>query len=53
MVGIGYEKEILKGIGISLSANYGFALTNTFATPNYQHKIDQLGLQMMVVKKLK
>ena len=53
VVGVGYEKEILKGIGISLSANYGFALTNTFATPNYQHKIDQLGLQMMVVKKLK
>ena len=52
VVGIGYEKEIFKGIGISLSANYGFALTNTFATPNYQHKIDQLGLQMMVVKKI-
>ena len=52
MIGIGYEKEILKGIGISLSTNYGFALTNTFATPNYQHKIDQLGLQMMVVKKI-
>jgi hypothetical protein len=53
LIGIGYEKEILKGIGISLSTNYGFALTNTFATPNYQHKIDQLGLQMMVVKKIK
>ncbi|HLO56387.1 MAG TPA: hypothetical protein VK169_18970 [Saprospiraceae bacterium] len=52
LIGIGYEKEILKGIGISLSTNYGFALTNTFATPNYQHKIDQLGLQMMVVKKI-
>ncbi len=52
MIGIGCEKEILKGIGISLSTNYGFALTNTFATPNYQHKIDQLGLQMMVVKKI-
>lgn len=53
VVGVGYEKEILKGIGISLSATYGFALTNTFATPNYQHKIDQLGLQMTVVKKIK
>ncbi len=52
LIGIGYEKEIFKGIGISLSTNYGFALTNTFATPNYQHKIDQLGLQMMVVKKI-
>ena len=52
MIGIGYEKEILKVIGISLSTNYGFALTNSFATPNYQHKIDQLGLQMMVVKKI-
>jgi hypothetical protein len=53
VVGVGYEKEILKGIGISLSATYGFALTNTFATPNYLHKIDQLGLQMTVVKKIK
>lgn len=52
LIGIGYEKEILKGIDISLSTNYGFALTNTFTTPNYQHKIDQLGLQMMVVKKI-
>lgn len=52
LIGIGYEKEILKGIGISLSTNYGFALTNTFTTSNYQHKIDQLGLQMMVVKKI-
>lgn len=52
IVGIGYEKELIKGIGISLSANYGFALNNTFATQNYQHKIDQLGLQMMVVKKI-
>ena len=53
IVGIGYEKELIKGIGISLSANYGFALNNTFATPNYQHKIDQLGLQLMMVKKIK
>lgn len=53
VVGIGYEKEIFKGIGISLSANYGFALTNTFATPNYQHKIDQSSLQLMVMKRLK
>jgi Outer membrane protein beta-barrel domain len=53
ILGIGYEKELIKGIGISLSANYGFALNNTFATQNYQHKIDQLGLQMMVVKKIK
>ncbi|HMR89378.1 MAG TPA: outer membrane beta-barrel protein [Saprospiraceae bacterium] len=53
LIGIGYEKEILKGIGISLSTNYGFALTNTFATPSYQHKIDQLGLQVMVMKNLK
>jgi hypothetical protein len=52
IVGIGYEKELIKGIGISLSANYGFALNNTFATQNYQHKIGQLGLQMMVVKKI-
>jgi len=52
IVGIGYEKELIKGIGISLSANYGFALNNTFATQNYQHKIDQLGLQMMLVKKI-
>ena len=50
IVGIGYEKEIFKGIGVSLLANYGFALTNTFATPDYQHKIDQLGIQMMFVK---
>jgi len=50
IVGIGYEKEIFEGVGISLLANYGFAVTNTFATPDYQHKIDQLGLQMMVVK---
>ena len=49
-VGLGFEKEIYKGFGISASVNYGFALTNTFATPNYQHKIDQLGLQIMLLK---
>lgn len=52
VVGIGYEKELIKGIGVSLSANYGFELTNTFETPNYQHKINQLGVQMTVVKRI-
>ncbi len=52
ILGIGYEKTFFQDISVSLSANYGFALTNTFATENYRHKINHFGLQLMVLKSI-
>jgi hypothetical protein len=50
IAGLGYQKTFSTGLGISLSANYGLALNNTFSSTNYQHKIDQINMQISVMK---
>jgi hypothetical protein len=50
LLGIGYQKSLRKNIDISLSSQYGFALSNTYQSNEYQHKIDQLNVQIRLSK---
>ncbi|MBL7831055.1 MAG: hypothetical protein JNK41_08525 [Saprospiraceae bacterium] len=53
LAGVGYQKEIYKDINFGLSVNYGIALTNTFATQNYKHRINFAGIQILLSKNLR
>lgn len=52
LIEIGYQKRIFNGLDVGISANYGFALTNTFANQNYTHKINQSGVYVTAMKSL-
>ena len=52
LAGIGYQKELTRGISLAVFANYGYALTNTFKRNTYQHKIDQIGMGIGFYKTL-
>lgn len=50
LAGIGYQKSLTANLGITISAQYGFALNNTYQSNAYQHKIDQLNAQIRLLK---
>lgn len=49
-VGIGYAKEVGQSLRLVASSNYDFALSTSYRTSTYEHKLDNLSFGLSLIK---
>ncbi|MBK9734913.1 MAG: hypothetical protein IPO92_08090 [Saprospiraceae bacterium] len=52
LAGLGYQKSIWKKIDLMASCQYGFALTDTYSTDTYKHKLNNLSFNVSLVRNI-